>query len=172
MEFGYYLFAFFVFVLLCIIIFICRSLFSDVKRQNKLLDEKETKLLRLYQTVEDSMDEFYDLVAEAKAEIEEKYKIMSSLADAVAEETSVPVIGAPKKDTKKKAAEALPQDGREKEFAAVLADAEEADEMTPIGGVREIILELAEEGKTHAQIAKQLNITRNEVELVIGMNRK
>jgi len=34
---------------------------------------------------------------------------------------------------------------------------------------RESILTLAEEGKTHAQIARELGITQNEVKLVIGL---
>ena len=53
----YYAFAFYVFILVCIIILICRAAFSKFKNKN-VFEEKEAKLLKLYQTVEDAMDEF------------------------------------------------------------------------------------------------------------------
>ena len=68
MGIEYYAFALFISGLICLIAILCKVLFANVKRQNKLLDEKETKLLQLYQTVESIMEEFGDQV---KASIEE-----------------------------------------------------------------------------------------------------
>jgi len=64
----HYAFALFIAGLVCLVAILCKVLFSNVKRQQKMLDEKETKLLQLYQTVESIMDEFND---QAKATTEE-----------------------------------------------------------------------------------------------------
>ena len=69
MEIGYYGFAFFVFILLCLLMILYNYLFSDMKRQKKLLDEKENKLLRLYQSVEEALDDFHDSVEGSHGEI-------------------------------------------------------------------------------------------------------
>ena len=69
MDQNYYIFAMFVTGLVCIIVVLCRLLFSDVKRQKKLLDEKESKLLKLYQSVEGIMEEFEDQAKAASEDI-------------------------------------------------------------------------------------------------------
>jgi len=73
MEIGidFYAFALFIAGLLCLIAILCKVLFANVKRQYKLLDEKETKLLQLYQTVESIMEEFSDQIKAATEEIKE-----------------------------------------------------------------------------------------------------
>lgn len=68
MKLEYYAFALFIAALICLIAILCKVLFSNVKRQYKLLDEKESKLLQLYQTVENIMEEYND---QAKATTEE-----------------------------------------------------------------------------------------------------
>ncbi|MCL2078476.1 MAG: hypothetical protein FWH17_01390 [Oscillospiraceae bacterium] len=68
MGIEYYIFALFVAALVCVIALICKMLFSDVKRQRKLLDERETEILHLYNSVETIMEEFQD---QAKATIDE-----------------------------------------------------------------------------------------------------
>lgn len=70
MGIEYYGFVAFVFLLICLLALLCNHLFSDVRRQKKLLDEKESKILRLYQSLEDSMDEFNDSVAANQKELE------------------------------------------------------------------------------------------------------
>ena len=68
MSAGYYAFALFVTGLICVIAIICKLLFANVRKQYKILDEKETKLLRLYQSVESLMEDFND---QAKATVDE-----------------------------------------------------------------------------------------------------
>jgi len=46
-------------------------LFADLRRQHKLLDEKETKLLQLYNTVESIMEEFADQVKATTEELKD-----------------------------------------------------------------------------------------------------
>lgn len=71
---GYYGFAFFIFILVGMLMLLYNYLFSDIKRQKKLLDEKENKLLRLYQSVEDALDDFNDSLERGIGEINVKLK--------------------------------------------------------------------------------------------------
>ena len=71
MGIEYYAFALFITALVCLIAILIRMLFGDVRRQRKLLDEKESKLLKLYQTVESIMDEFNDQAKSSMEEIKE-----------------------------------------------------------------------------------------------------
>jgi len=81
MGIEYYAFALFVAGLICVIAIICKVLFSNVKRQKKLLDERETKLLQLYNTVETIMEEFTDQVKITNAELKEyEYRTTSNIA--------------------------------------------------------------------------------------------
>lgn len=186
MQLEYYGFALFVFVLICIIIILCKRLFADVKSQRKLLEEKETKLLKIYQTLEDAMDEFYDLVAESKSELDEKYRSLTSAADEVparirTDETAgineggAPLEpedelrGAAKRNALEEAA------GKRGGFGEILADRVEnaREEEAPMTAERkhESIIEMAKNGMSRSDIAKELKITQNEVDLVIGMNK-
>ena len=71
MEIKYYAFALFIAGLICLIAILCRVLFADLRRQHKLLDEKETKLLELYRTVESIIEDFEDQSKAAMDEIRE-----------------------------------------------------------------------------------------------------
>lgn len=71
MSIDYYAFALFIAGLICLVAILCKVLFSNVKRQHKLIDEKETKLLQLYQTVESIMEEFSDQAKSTMEEIKE-----------------------------------------------------------------------------------------------------
>jgi len=71
MGIQYYAFALFVSGLICLIAVLCKVLFADFRRQHKLLDEKETKLLELYRTVENIMEEFSDQAKATADEIRE-----------------------------------------------------------------------------------------------------
>ena len=62
MNLEYYLFALFIAALICLIAIICKVLFADVKRQKKLLDEQESKILQLYTSVETMMEEFNEQI--------------------------------------------------------------------------------------------------------------
>ena len=71
MGLGYYAFALFIAGLICLVGILFKVLFSNVKRQRKLLDEKESKLLQLYQTIEGIMEEFSDQVKATAEEMRE-----------------------------------------------------------------------------------------------------
>ena len=202
MGIQYYAFALFVSVLICLIALLCKVLFADYRRQHKLLDEKETKLLELYRTVESIMEEFSDQVKTTMDEIKE-------IEERIAKR-SVPNVPPPPEIVKQEQTE-KPQRGeivdssRIRAASEVLERAEriiksdtlktpansakgnngtvfqsffddtvnespEAAEESPKKLKRnESILTMASEGKTDAQIASELGITRNEVKLVIGL---
>ena len=65
----YYAFALFVTAMICIIAILFKMLFADVRRQKKMLDEKESELLKLFRTVENMMEEFADQVKSTTREI-------------------------------------------------------------------------------------------------------
>jgi len=71
MGIEYYAFALFVAGLVCVIAIICKVLFANVKRQQKLLDERESQILKLYTSVETLMEEFSDQVKATMEEIKE-----------------------------------------------------------------------------------------------------
>ena len=65
----HYAFATFIAVLICIVAVIFKVLFANVKRQQKLLDERETQILQLYNAIETIMEEFGDQVKASMDEI-------------------------------------------------------------------------------------------------------
>jgi len=204
---GYYAFSLFLAGLVCLIAIICKVLFSNVKRQQKLLDEKESNLLHLYQSVENIIEEFNDQVKATTTEIREYDNRTAVLAA---------LLAAPPPEPEKKEPEQLEKivrakradSNRQKPANVAPAKAEKiakgdagrsrdvpeksdsgsvfqrffdetlvqppppAPEMTEKQARSEAILMLAEEGKTDAQIARELGITQNEVMLIIGLTGK
>ena len=204
MGIEYYAFALFITGLICLVAILCKVLFADLRRQHKLLDEKETKLLQLYRNVESIMEEFADQV---KATTEEIKEHESRVAMRVAS------ITLPPETVNKEPIEKLPRSvtvdsTRIRAASEVLERAERiirSDALKPPAGAgsgnsgvvfhrffdetaaeqpepepdnngsqsrKKAILAMAAEGKTDAQIASELGITRNEVKLVIGLKKK
>ena len=77
MGFEYYVFALFITGLLCLLAVLCRLLFGGMRRRQKLLDEKEESLLKLYNTVESIIEDFTD---QSRAAIEEIKELESRAA--------------------------------------------------------------------------------------------
>lgn len=182
MGLSHYLFASYVFILVCVVLVICKFMFSDVKRQKKMLDDTETKLLRTYQTLEEAMDEFYDLVAESKDEMTKKYKELEDLMDAAtlvrtehrtspaAESPSAPKASSPAPKSAPKRRTAPKKDKEPQEFSQMFLELSSRAGV-PASELHERVLDMARSGKTRAEIAKELQITLNEVGLVIDINK-
>ena len=64
-----YLYTLFVFALAGLLLLLHRRIGSDVRRQKKLLDERETGILKRYAGLEDAMDEFAGTVAASQEEL-------------------------------------------------------------------------------------------------------
>jgi len=233
MGIEYYAFALFVAGLISLIAILCKVLFADLRRQHKLLDEKETKLLQLYRTVENIMEEFADQIKTTTEEMKEHESRLAQQAAAIA---------LPPEPAKKEPAEKLPRSvtvdsTRIRAASEVLERAERIIKSDALknhaagsgygsssgsnrgnsssgssssgnnsgnssssgggGGAvfqrffdetaseqpaheaekngsqtrTEAILALASEGKTEAQIASEMGITRYEVRLVVGLKK-
>lgn len=175
MGIEYYLFASYVFLLIAVLLVIGKRMFADVKRQKRMLDAKEKKLLRTFQTLEDAMDDFYDLVEESKKEFAEKRDKLDILvtdpSNVLHEITEVPKAApksAPLLEPKQPLANSvLPASNNFEQLFDQLAE----KNPTPLYALHGKILSLANKGNTRSEIAKQLKITQTEVELVIGMNK-
>ena len=195
MELHYYLFASYLFVLVLVLIFVCKYLFADVKRQRRMLDEKEKQLLSTFRTLEDAMDDYYALAEEAKGELEERSRelenrlLMQMLTVQGASATQQPevqpqgqgdvvverLVEIPKKPAAKKSVKATalktePRDENQIGFEQLFSDA--ISNISAKSQLREKIVEMSRGGLSRAEIAKALKITQNEVELVTGMNRE
>ena len=207
MSIEYYAFALFIAGLVCLIAILVKVLFSDLRRQHKLLDEKETKLLQLYNTVESIMEEFTDQAKITTDEIKEYEGRVAMRASAltlppdqirseqIIEKLPVRPV-AVDSDKIMAASEVLGRAERIIKSEAPKAVAEVAPKAAPPSGEvfqsffddtaaeppapmspdtrskqsrNEKILTLAEAGKTDAQIAAELGITRNEVRLIIDL---
>lgn len=188
MGIEYYAFAFYVFILVCIIILLCRAVFSRYKKQKMLFDEKEAKLLKLYQTVEDAMDEFFDMAAESKSEMDEALRKLSSMTGVayknvggLRQQRSIPDVsehaGIVSGIGGDLTAEEADGAGQLHINRTGLTQKEETLRNTSAASDsasfsrNDAILRLFRCGKTRAQIAQELNITQNEVDLIIGMNK-
>ena len=193
MGFQYYLFAFYIFLLVLVLMFLYNYYFSDIKRQKKLLDEKESKLLRLYQTLEDVLDEYYDTAATAKREISETmneinlksgelFEDIATFANETADRRvpmrrPVQVNMAPQSPppVNVESVQTAPIQSNSEapviDFKAILQGSEEnAQPSLRQKTTNQRIIELVQEGKSRAQIAQELNITQSEVDLVIGIS--
>jgi len=209
MGLEYYAFALFVAGLICVIAIICKVLFANVKRQKKLLDDKESQLLQLYNTVETLMEEFNDQVKITTAELkeqeyratshisafnlppalEEKEQVLEKLPrtlplDATRIKAASEVIESAQRVIKHDKIIPPPPEPQKEENGAVFQKffdetAESTPPLPPTEQERQIsiktrtdmILELANEGKSDVEIASELGITRNEVLLVVGLKK-
>ena len=190
-----YLFGFYVFVLICLVLVLYRFLFSDIKRQRMLLEEKESKLIKLYSTIEDMMDDFMASAEDSKLEADKSVKKIKELGEGLERQysavTSPPPAPPEKKSGGKKAQKEVKIDlvaGAEEEELLKAAPAIEEplpfrELLTNTSGEIELpdmlarkenmdIIELAQQGKSRSQIAKELGITLSEVDLVIGISKK
>ena len=80
MGVEHYAFALFVTAMICVVAVLFKLLFADVRRQKKLLDEKESELLAIYRTVENIMEEFADHVKAVMEEIQKHEDRLAELA--------------------------------------------------------------------------------------------
>ena len=210
MSIDYYAFALFIAALVCLIAIILKVLFANVRLQRKLLDEKETKLLQLYRTVESIMEDFNDQIRTSMDDIKEYEErtaahiaSLSIQQEQVQKEETAPQPHQAEVPSRKMTVDS----SRIRAASDVLERAERMIKSSPgakttpsarsAGGSvvqrlfddpqserqtenteiepqaklekRDIIPILAKEGKTYAQIARELGITQNEVKLVIQL---
>jgi len=198
MGIQYYAFTLFIAGLVCLIAILIKFLFADVRRQQKLLDEKETKILHLYNSVESLMDEITDqamIVADEMKEYERRIAMRSASIVLQTDTTIRPEI----KDAQPVAHTMAAETAKSKAINEVYERTPVAEVQRPPakttsssgmvfqsffdesiedfehvnGGAKphrnDLIVAMSKDGRTDAQIAHELGITQNEVRLVIDL---
>ncbi|MCL1975858.1 MAG: hypothetical protein FWG61_06845 [Firmicutes bacterium] len=182
MNLSYYGFAFFIFMLLCFFALLCRRLFVGNNKEHILsMDEKEKKLLTLYSTMEEMMDEFNHTALAANEEIARTIKEMRTDKNSIAPPAQTAVratqnlapahlynqpttpIAVPFYEEA-----SLPKSPvKQESIAAFIPEALEKSERIMERPAR--ILTLHKQGLDKVHIAKQLAVTVGEVDLVLGL---
>jgi len=165
MGIEYYAFALFVAGLICLIAVLVKFLFADLRRQKKLLDEKESSLLKLYTTVESIMEDF----AEQSKVITDEIREFDNKVDNL-DTTVIKAAG----DALERAERINGGEGFRSVLDEIVGEAAPETQVAANNNQgkknrNELILSLYKEGKTEAQIASELAITQNEVMLVVGI---
>jgi len=183
---SYYGFAFFIFFLLCILALICSYLFTRRRNNMQALNEKEKKLLALYSTLEDMMDEFNDTAKTAHAEISHRMDDFNAsmqgalremnrrageirnVAVSLQQNSALPEMPL---DLSPGPAYTLPDEN----IGPAVAGVETPSFMplspleTAVGDRSARILSLHKQGMDRVHIAKELAVTLSEVDLVLGL---
>jgi hypothetical protein len=187
-----YGFAFFVFLLLCVFALLCKVLFlRDKSFVRKMLDDKEKKLLTLYGSMEDMMDEFNQTALAANEEINRHINKMHN-AKAAIEQTPPPppvrpaavpppapaIVPLPVMPAAEinfglglTATPTVPATPAAQEFNRLtLPEVKIKKEQQPTRPTR--ILALHNQGMDRLHIAKELAVTLSELDLVLGLAKK
>ncbi|NLT57759.1 MAG: hypothetical protein GXX99_02215 [Clostridiales bacterium] len=174
-----YLYTLFVFALAGLLLLLHRRIGSDVRRQKKLLDERETGILKRYAGLEDAMDEFAGTVAASQEElcrqVDELQRLLAQARGQVG--ASLPAAAEPPArgrvwEVQEPPDEAPAAEGGFQLLFEQAAERPAGPEPARASATRyERIKALALEGLQRPQIARELGITQNEVDLVIGIGR-
>lgn len=152
MDITHYTFAFFVFVLVCITIWFYSRLVRKKKSESNEY-QKEQRIYKLYQNVEDMMTGFEEYVEEVKAELDSKIsEITSKLEDSDGKQNVLePVILEEEKpfEISEEVKEQPKNEPKQKENA------------------QEVVEELLEKGVELDEIAKKLEMSRRELSLMM-----
>jgi hypothetical protein len=149
MDITYYTFALFVFVLLCILIWFYGRVTR--KKADTGSAEKEQRLYRLYQNIEDMMSSFEEYAEEAKKEIGEG---LEKLKTALSETQSAPV-----------------QPVRQPEHPARAEKAVKKPQEEIKLKNEERILQLMQRGMSKSEIARELGLSIREVSLIVDIKK-
>lgn len=163
-NFTHYQFAFFVFVLVCIAIVLFKKTKNSSVTDEKVFHEKEKRLFKLYQNIEDMMtsaeeymEESRESIAKDKKDIENMFKKVDKLHKVVQLdiERNQQYIDIKRTNAVTQSTEAPNNKPAKKTHMSK----------------NELVKYLSEEGLDTEQISKELGISKGEVELIIGLNR-
>ena len=149
-QMSYYLYAIFVFLLAMVFLLVLRRVLK-AKGQTELtadMMERERKLLKLYQYLEDMMDSFEKFVEETESELSR-----------AKEETIAEIRGH------------LDKPNASVIEVAETAKAEEASEpeAQALTGKNEMVVKLHYQGKTADEISRELGISQGEIALILQL---
>ena len=166
MKLEYYLFALFVFALLCVLIVIYRRLMLPTKKQAAETDatkEKEERLFRLYQNIEEMMDNFEGYIEQSKEQLEQDKAQIAGQLDQVRELCRrVEEAGA-------RLSSAAAQHKTETALAKPAVPTAEGGRP----GRQDAVKELLAKGMAVEQIAQAMDVSINEIKLIVyGLTAK
>ena len=160
MTISHYVFAFYVFLLICAVLWIASRVIQSRKRDDKSSYEKEQRLFKLYQNIEDMMNSFEEYVEEVKREINESMaKDLSGL-----EET---------RNTSAKANADIDNRMETLTQSIIKPKVEPSDVLNEkqTEQIVESISKLANEGIGEEQIAKELGVSSRQVSLIMKIKK-
>lgn len=167
MDLTHYTFAFFVFILVCGVILLLGRVLGSGKKSEKGNYEKEQRLFKLYQNVEDMMTSFEEYVEESQAKIDESYKKVIQLIENShkTERKTEPV-----QDVSN---EVKSPDETVKDIFDIPFDisSDSTSDMPSDMPAEEAIPYLLKQGLAKEEIAKQLGISNREVTLIMGIKK-
>ena len=195
MNFTHFIFAFYVFILVCGAIWFYGRVTGPDKKKDKSSYEKEHRLFVMYQNVEDMLDSFEEYAEGAKAGIDERLGQVEALIEGlrkewenlaeqrarlerpapVQEEPAGPVEIDRQDDPKPQAepeAESVPEPAIKAQTPPVkqkTKDKNNADKPKP--KTPDLIQQYAEQGMSKEEIAKALGISMREVTLIMEIKK-
>ena len=151
MNITHYMFAFFVFVLICVCIWLFGKVMRGGSKDDKNNYEKEQRLFKLYQNVEDMMSSFEEYVEEAQSKIDESLKRVDALLE--------------------KGTYQQPEALQPSKVQSAAKKKPDVPKIQPGTAPEEAIPYLIEHGMGRDEIAKQLGISSREVTLIMGIKK-
>ncbi len=201
MDITHYTFAFFVFLLVCCVIWVYGRVMRGNKRGDKSVYEKEQRLFKMYQNIEDMLGGFEEYVEEAKKELDARMKQadmapksalsareakpselekktgfaaeIKKSADAEVKKPAAAVIKAPPKGEKKLS----PEVSKTPATRSAAAETKEPrksitrDAEEPKQKIEELIPRYIEKGMTKEEIARALGVSSKEVALIMELKK-
>ena len=162
MNFIEFAFAFFIFVLVCLIILLYAKMARPSKNRDDAASDKEKRLFKLYQNLEDMMNSIEEYMDEAKKEIAQDKERISALLDEATRMQKGPIVQEIKPREEPPVKEI-------KEPAVVKEDTA----AKPLRSMKknDLVLYMKKEGMDDDKIAKELGISRGEVSLILGIKK-
>lgn len=156
MDITHYTFAFYVFILVCGAILLLGRVLRSSKKNEKGNYDKEQRLFKLYQNVEDMMTSFEEYVEEAQAKIDESYnRVLKIMGNSQTPEH-------PEEPVQVKVLE---------EVSAPIETESTVPDMVLDMPTEKAVSYLLQQGFTKEEIAKQLGISNREVTLIMGLKK-
>jgi len=174
MELQAYLFAFYIFVLICVAIWFYSRVMRAPRKDSKETYQREQKLFAMYQNAEDMLASVEEYTEETKAALEEKiqhmskvmaeFKSVSERENQVTAETQKPKEATPpakKTRATKKTTKATPKAGTPKKTTRT----------RKTKTLEEKVGEMADLGMETSEIAKKTGRSTKEVALIMEVKK-
>ena len=172
MDITHYTYTLYVFLLVCAAIWLFGRVMRKSKKEDKNGYEKEQRLFKLYQNVEDMLGMFEEYAEEAKKEIEAKLKEARELLESAGAQRGGEGGGAERAGRPRKASAEAERSGRPRKASAeadlkkVLKIAE-AVKLKP----EDRIPEMLARGMDKNDIARELGLSVREVSLIMDIKK-